>query len=141
MADTTPITSEDLGKGAISAIKSTVDFFSNLSQQIDSILIDSVANTYKSVVKATYPITMGFLVLWVCVFGIMLMLKPGQVSIRNFMWRFGKAIAICALAFTWGNVYEFIVNPVLNGSQEFIAKAAGADAEKLLLENTLVKML
>ena len=63
------------------------------------------------------------------------MLKPGQVSIRNFMWRFGKAIAICALAFTWGNVYEFIVNPVLNGSQEFIAKAAGADAEKLLLEN------
>lgn len=135
MADTTPITSEDLGKGAIGAIKSTVDFFSSLSQQIDSILIDSVANTYKSVAKATYPITMGFLVLWVCVFGIMLMLKPGQVSIRNFMWRFGKAIAICALAFSWGNVYEYIVNPVLNGSQEFIANAAGADAEKLLLEN------
>ena len=62
----------ELSTAATSAIKSTVDFFSGLSQQIDSILIDSVANTYQSVAKATFPITMGFLVLWVCVFGVML---------------------------------------------------------------------
>ena len=70
----------ELSTAATSAIKSTVDFFSGLSQQIDSILIDSVANTYQSVAKATFPITMGFLVLWVRKKKKKIILKRGQVS-------------------------------------------------------------
>lgn len=117
-------------------IQSTVDFFKAISEKMDSILLDSVANTYNSVAKATYPIVVGFVVLWVCYFAITLIANPRKSgSIKDFMWKFGKIIFISAIAFAWGNFYELIADPVMNGANDFIGKAAGNDAEQLLLDN------
>ena len=122
--------------GMIEAIKSTVDFFGGLAKEIDSILIESVAKTYESVAQTILPITLSFVVLWVSYFGLMMIIKPQQSgSISDFMWKLIKVVAIMSIAFTWSNVYDFIANPFMNGSNELVAKATGADAEKLLLEN------
>ena len=126
----------ETGKGAVEAIQSTIDFFGGLAKEIDSILIDSVAKTYQSVAQTILPIALGFVVLWVSYFGLMMIMRPQQAgSISDFMWKLIKIVAIMAIAFSWSNVYEFIANPFLNGSNELVAKAAGANAETLLLEN------
>ena len=130
------VTGQDLGNGASESIQTTVKFFKSLAEKIDSILIDSLSQTYQSVAKATYPIVMGVIVLWVMYYGITLITNPSRVErVQEFLWKFGKIFVIAVIAFTWGYIYQFIVDPVMNGSNEFIAKAAGADAEQLLLDN------
>lgn len=121
---------ENVKKGITGFSDKFNEYFDKLNTQFDETILSALEQMYNAVMENTVPILGGMLFCWVVYQAMQLMY--GKADGKRIIHSFFKFLFILTLLSSWGYVWEYIGDPVINGIPELVGAMAGQEQKTVV---------